>query len=146
MADVSATLGTRSPGELFEHLLIDVEMSACLLGAERGAGRPRPPHPHDQRAPRVPGRLVPNTALSELRLSVKDPTADDGPARTTTLTPSGGPTAPGLTVHRHQGDLDEAVTDDEATVWELAVRAPADPFTPPQDLVLLCDYTFTLAP
>ncbi|MEU3429839.1 neuraminidase-like domain-containing protein [Streptomyces gardneri] len=87
-----------------------------------------------------------DTALSELRLSVKDPTADDGPARTTTLTPSGGPTAPGLTVYRHQGDLDEAVTDNEATVWEIAVRAPADPFTPPQDLVLLCDYTFTLAP
>ncbi|MFE1906704.1 hypothetical protein ACFW96_23990 [Streptomyces gardneri] len=30
-----------------------------------------------------------DTALSELRLPVKDPMADDGPARTTTLTPSG---------------------------------------------------------
>ncbi|MEU3690568.1 neuraminidase-like domain-containing protein [Streptomyces narbonensis] len=87
-----------------------------------------------------------DTSLPELRLTPKDTTADAAPSRTTTLTPGAGPTAPGLTVYRHQGDLDEPVTDSETTLWEIATPAPADTFTPPQDLVLLCDYQFTLSP
>ncbi|RSS58744.1 neuraminidase-like domain-containing protein [Streptomyces sp. WAC01280] len=86
------------------------------------------------------------TALPELRLSVKDPAADAGPERTVTLTAGGSPDASGLTVHRHQGELDQPVTDAEGATWEIAVTVPAETFTPPQDLVLLCDYRFTLAP
>ncbi|WP_024756736.1 neuraminidase-like domain-containing protein [Streptomyces exfoliatus] len=86
------------------------------------------------------------TSLPELRLSVKDPAADAGPEQTVTLVAGGGPDASGLTVHRHQGDLDQPVTDAEGATWEIAVTVPAETFIPPQDLVLLCDYRFTLAP
>ncbi|MFF8610711.1 neuraminidase-like domain-containing protein [Streptomyces sp. NPDC015346] len=86
------------------------------------------------------------TALPEFRLSIKDPVAGAGPERTFTLTAGGSPDAPDLTVHRHEGDLDQPITDAEDAPWEIAVTVPAETFTPPHDLILLCDYRFTLTP